>query len=855
MLLSIGLIIFGSLSLIFITQVELIPGWTWDDLYKQYSSDVYIKTGDDINGDQVKDILYFVDILERQDDRIHDTPKYGRIGFLSGINGEQIWVNDYEDPIKHVFFIEDINEDGFRDIFVCKTTVNSSWQAIEGEDALKVQVFPNQYENFILSSLDGTIISPSEEFSSYLVHDVVNFNYTEDNREDLICLEIPHDNTIDFYNISIAGYYYNGTLLGNIQIGSDFDMGREYEEIPCLELFQYDGEPHILYISKHHMYLINLTVPGNYSNYIFEINTASDINSNFDIEEYEILEDLNLDGIPEIIIANKTGSAYLINGINGSVLQAFNVVSLNKEAPLVIKEIPTTTDDSETLVYAISFDSPRDKERLAVYSIDISSHDQLWNKTLNARENFVPVILDQDSNGDGIKDLWVYTSHESEISSELNRYSTIDAMTGKTYGQINLENSLENGDLIGDFDGDGMRDCVGISDEDIIAVSTAIPTDLWLSSQFPLGMYLFIICLSLLVIGGIIAVLKGRELRFNLRKSIKENKLSFLTCIIGIIIVSINLSLFLIQLNLFNMTLITGSLMTQIIISLVSTSILWYACLPLTAAIYNHFAPYFAYIFVKLRKIFFKFSKAYDSDIFIADMKDRTLTGAIIKFKRLLLPTFLSISVSFYIYNFFAPLLGYSQEFSTFGGSDFLSFMAGYTLLCTLPMILSFLIFSFFIAGNILLDDAGVVYYRESKKYKIPGDVEPISIWAQSIVKGIAGISALVAFGTFFLNVDFSGFFTESEDQGIVWIIFGTILVVTMFWGTPFFTSFAYTALAEDIMDLTYKKNVEKFYKILEKRGYDITPRDLSLIYPNKFKTQKDEKVSSSSINNEIDNS
>ena len=148
-------------------------------------------------------------------------------------------------------------------------------------------------------------------------------------------------------------------------------------------------------------------------------------------------------------------------------------------------------------------------------------------------------------------------------------------------------------------------------------------------------------------------------------------------------------------------------------------------------------------------------------------------------------------------------------------------------------MILSFIIFSFLIAGNYLLDDAGIAFYRESNKYRIPGDIEPISIWAQSLIKGIAGISALLAFAGFFLTVDFSGFF--SLEEGIIFFIFGVFLVFVMFWANPFITAFSYMLLAQDVMELSHDKNVAKLYKIMEKKGYDTKPRDLTKLYPSGF--------------------
>jgi len=82
--------------------------------------------------------------------------------------------------------------------------------------------------------------------------------------------------------------------------------------------------------------------------------------------------------------------------------------------------------------------------------------------------------------------------------------------------------------------------------------------------------------------------------------------------------------------------------------------------------------------------------------------------------------------------------------------------MIGYNLSCILPIVLTFIVFSFFISGNYLLDDAGIAYYLESKTHRKPGDIEPISIWTQSIIKGVAGFSAIMTFISFFQTVDFS---------------------------------------------------------------------------------------------------
>ena len=221
-------------------------------------------------------------------------------------------------------------------------------------------------------------------------------------------------------------------------------------------------------------------------------------------------------------------------------------------------------------------------------------------------------------------------------------------------------------------------------------------------------------------------------------------------------------------------------------------------------------------------------------------MKDRKKIGIVIQIKRTILPMLLSMAVGFFIYNYFAPLLGYTQGFTQFASPEFFSFIIGYMSLCLLPIILTYPLFAFFISGNFLLDDAGIVYFRESKKYRQPGDIEPISIWAQSLVKGIAGLSALITFGSFFITVNFSGFF---RGDNILVIIFGALMVIVMFWGAPFFTGLSYILLAGEVMEYTVDFNAQKLYRIMEKKGYDINPHDITSIYPSGYEPPRKETI------------
>ena len=156
-------------------------------------------------------------------------------------------------------------------------------------------------------------------------------------------------------------------------------------------------------------------------------------------------------------------------------------------------------------------------------------------------------------------------------------------------------------------------------------------------------------------------------------------------------------------------------------------------------------------------------------------------------------------------------------------------------------MILTFIVFSFFISGNFLLDDAGIVYFRQSKKYRQPGDIESISVWAQSLVKGIAGLSAILTLANFLLTVDLSGFISDTAD--VTSWIFGVLVIVVFFVGIPFLTAFSYILLAGEVMEFSIDFNTQKLYALMEKKGYNTTPRDITNIYPDGKPASKLSKI------------
>ncbi|MFX1458953.1 MAG: hypothetical protein ACFFBT_05755 [Promethearchaeota archaeon] len=847
-LVAVSFIIFGVFGMIFLTQMELQPGWAWEDILDTYPIEITPLKGEDINGDGISEIIAFADIQGTDRPERYTNIQYGGVFCLDGSNGNVLWLREYNTPVRKLFPVMDIDGDGKKDYFISKVPISPNWT--EQNDHYVPDFYLNLCTNLIINGSDGEDLPiPSVgvfNYTNFYIHDLISLNDgfdAFDDREDLIVLE---GEMYDFYNpwddrwdlnyaFNISSYLINGTRTKTISAfnGTVF----ERSNFPKLELFEHSGQSHILYLDSRSIILLN-TSASNFLSPIYNIPLTKDIN------EYLIIEDLNLDNIPEILTTRWDGNFSLRDGSTGALIREFTFPPTTSDVRLDYVHSP----EGDGLAYFVlnvgywyGENEPREK-LIQIFSIDLTSQEVIWEHSIQGLEIEAEVyVLHEDMNGDLIDEIIFFERHMPLIGlSEVGRYRLINFITHEDLQILNTEYHSSSVITIDDFDGDGKKDYVLSGDDRVVALSSRKEMGLWLSPLFPMGLPLFIILSILLVLGIVIAAVWGKRLSYQ-RKNIKQHKLTVYVNAIAIILISLFFVLFLILMNIFNNTLISGSNNTEIIITFLIVIIVWYGALPLTAALYNRFAPQFAFIFVKLRSLFFKISRSYQHDILVLDMEDRKEIGLTIQVKRLILPLLLSIAVGFYAYNTLAPILGLPQTFEVFGSTEFFDFIRGYMLCCVLPMILSFLLFAFFISGNFLLDDAGVVYFRQNKKYRQPGDIEPISIWAQSIIKGIAGVSALITFTSFLTTIDFSGFFGEEGD--LFMFFFGILVVVVMFGGIPFLTGFSYTLLAGEIMELTNEKNVSKLYKLMEKDGYDIKPRKIYNIYPEGNIPSQQEKV------------
>jgi len=832
-LLAISFLVFGTLGLIFVTQMELVPGYNWDDVSNQYPAELDMQLTGDLNDDGVPDIIanmYTRSIDLRDSDKfIYNTTRHGGIYAIDGITGLEIWSKEYSTPVRGLFPIGDIDSDGYEDFFANMARVNESW-GIDPYDSGRIRpmVIHNNFTNIIISGKNGSSLSGN--ITTNLVLGVIRVSELGDNIEDFIILEgkyftLPGEN----YHVNISTYFINGTRTKSIFMNSTSEANVFYDlTLPVITEFDYNGQKHALFLRQDAIILYN-TSSDNLLDPIFSKNELH-------INRYCFIEDLNLDGILEILTISWEGNVSLFNGLNGSILDEFLIPMTDNNAELTAMN--TLIDDGFTYVL-VSISLHEERQYFAyVYSISLTEQDIIWQyyKFTPDENEELPgcFVIEEDLTGDNSDEILLTIRHTTLTGQEGSRFIIIDPISNTELALINIDYRVSDIITIPDIDGDGKKDYAFEDGDKITAISTQKPFPIWLSPIFEPGLAIFIILAIMLVFSLIVLIINGKKIKPK-RNRLQRSKMAVVVNVVVVALMTISFVMFLLMLNIFNRTLIVGDSMTGLTIVYTATTIIWFGLLPLTACIYNQFAPQFAYGFISLRSFFFKFSKSHKHAIFVEDLQDRKQLSTIIRLKRVILPLLLSMAIGFYSYNSLSPVFGYPQTFDVFGGQQFFQFMIGYNLLSIIPMVLTFIVFSFFISGNYLLDDAGIAYYLESKKHRKPGDIEPISIWAQSIVKGIAGFSAVITFFAFFQTVDFSGFFTGNDSNAVFMFIFGIFLLIVMFYGTPFLTSFSYMLLSIEVMDYSYDYNSEKLYEIMRKKGYDTTPRKLTNLFPSGF--------------------
>ncbi len=870
---AISLLVFGILGMVVVTQMDLQPGSQFSDFEERYPFELKPMPGPALSfsgGSFPLDLVlchtdtYSWHAWEKE----YPLPNLGLLMLFDSKTGEQLGLSRlFDGPIKSVFPIMDMNGDGVTDYLIKKATVAPTWhlreitydiERAELEPQLEEIVDEDAYVNKIINGLTLADIN-GINYSNFSIVDVVSLNNFTDSKGDLIFLEVrPHPVHENEYSLYLTTYFINGTNVINKSIGSYSSWGDpDTATLPKIEFFKCNGSNQLLFVNQSNFILYNLS-SSNFNDILFN-QSISDWNENNRFINYQVIKDLDSDGNKEIVLIKYNGNCsnqvLLINGSTGQKLFDFEIYALFPASlrpridNLFVKEIGNYHDGRTYILIEYfgrtqlsGIDYFELKFRFTTGYMIGKSHSTFIYVDYLISQDWVneeqqTTVLDQDLNFDGVNE--IITINEIPPTSMLSPMQTYrinikDIFFGKTFSTLNINFEVRSLQVIKDFDGDGIVDLLARGSQSFSIISSQEPVGMFLSPAFPynLGIPLFILLVSIIIIGIILLIYYGGKFRYtvepikeNLRALAKKKKMTIFTIILSLITISFTFFLFMTMLNVFNSTLVAGSWITDIIIYVLLIMVFWFGLLTFTAAIYNLFAPYFAYLFIKLRALFFKVSRAYTNEFYVLDLKERKNLGTFSKLKRVIVPLLLSLAIGFYAYNYLAPFLGYNTTFTSISVNEFGSFIVGYMLLCILPLILSFLAFSFFNSGNYLLDDAGIVYYREPKRYRKPADVEPVSIWAQSLVKGAAGISALITFIEFALTLDVQTMVSQSG-EGMILLM---VLLLIIFWGLPFITGFAYVLLAEELMDFSTEYNNRRLYKLMEKGGIDPTLRKITI--------------------------
>ncbi|MHA1783694.1 MAG: hypothetical protein ACTSVE_00715 [Candidatus Helarchaeota archaeon] len=809
-LLLISLCIIGSLSILFVTQIEIQPGWKYDEYTTSHATDVNVLAINDTNGDGYLDIITTLKATN-EDYASNNIPQFGVVACLSGKTGIPIWKNELKGPALNAFPLLDVNGDGISEILISYATVDKDWTASN-----ELNITANMFGNQIINGKNGESISlvdgvDSCNFTHRNVVDCVSFSNISDDQEDFIVIQ----NNNSYFNLpntmtNITGYFVNGTIKKYYNTSDSYQF---------IDLLPYKNDNQLLALGANVVYLRNLSSPTPYDQIYKQVLISYNLNC------YLVLQDLTGDNISEIAIGTDNGHLLVLNGSDGVIIHD---ISLG----YYIQQLSSVTNQHGTIFSEIIASCYSSNGKTSSYLVSIDQVDYNISNPIIADSNLIS--LNCDMSGDLYPELAIMD--RVQPFGAPGDVARIKILNGKTFQEL-LELNFQGGgrflhNVRIDINVDGYYDFILTDSSSVTLASTNKPIGIWLSqSTIFIGMPIFIISLVALLVGGIrlsIALIR-KEFDIQLKENIKKFKKSTVLNILIIVIMFILFLIFNLSMNVFNSTLILGDPITLTIIVDFSVFILWFALLPLTAAIFNKIAIKGSLFFIKLRDFLFKFSKKSDHEILVIDLTDRKSISSFQVAKRIILPTLLSLSIGLFVYTWFAPVLGFPQGFINLGGADFFQFMAGYMLLAIIPMILTFIIASFFLSSSWLLDDAGIVYYHDFHDDHIPGDIERLSIWLTSMISGIAGFSSVLTFISFVARIDLSSFASIDDPLIRLMAAFGTF---TIFYVFPFLTSICYMLFSINVMETSLEQNKKKLYKIMQDAGYDITPRNLRNLGP-----------------------
>ncbi|MEJ2295351.1 MAG: hypothetical protein P8Y23_11380, partial [Candidatus Lokiarchaeota archaeon] len=322
-LLAISLLIFGILGIAFITQMELVPGWMFGSREENSPIQYGTQLIDDITGDGIPDIVARADVRYCHREGCSNSPHFGGVYTINGKSGELINKTEYDNPVRNLFPIPDINNDGVNDYLVDIAKVKDEWilQNENESDSMRVDVIPNNFSNFFIDGrdLDEINIETGDllNITNNYIHKVISLDDLEDDIPDFIILEAQFSYPLDQYQLNLTSYFVNGTNRDTFYAG-DFYLEREGEFItPSLERFEYFGEEQLLFVNHFEITLLNIISSEAFLSPIYTTFIPDGA------EQYGIIEDINSDGISEIVTISWNRNVSIFNGADGNLIQSF----------------------------------------------------------------------------------------------------------------------------------------------------------------------------------------------------------------------------------------------------------------------------------------------------------------------------------------------------------------------------------------------------------------------------------------------------------------------------------------------------------------------------------------------------
>jgi len=821
-LVLIALLFVSVFGIIFLTQIEIQPGWKNVDHSQVHHGDFYFIMNDDLTGDSKNETFCYFRV-QKGTNVANNTPQYGYVDSRDAVSGALIWKKELSGPVITAYKLHDMNNDGISDFLINFATVNSSWNTDDSNPSINSSLYGNQ----ILSGINGKVIPILEGDLCNISREYIFDCVVLDGSTDFIVIQRNNSwyNYDDFTdNQNLTRFFENGTIRENLNIST---------KILFMDLLPNNTESNLLLIGDD---FVSCRSVDNFSEIIFENGTVGG-----EVDNYCITDDLGNDGISEFFLIKGTGEILLINGSNGELLNNHSYISgYDLEGIIPIRNTAGELTNDYLLSWHLSVGDGVEYNIIENCIINTTYNKSNWIFTTDTNA----ISLESDFTGDGYPEI-VFAIEEPSTFTPIPTMD-VRVVNGRNptqiISQLKIQNQIDKFHLFSDIDGDLRKDIYYTSYTEHGALSSRTPIGIWLSPTyifFSLPIFILLVCVCAYASYRFIRAFIRKEFEMKIKENVKRFKITVAVNIATIATMIFMFLFFLFGMNVFNTTLLLYDPLGSMMMTSIIVFITWFTLLPIVGAIFNKSSSRFSYYFIKLRDRLFKLSKKIDHDILVIEVDPKKGIGIVEVVKRAILPMLLSLTVGFLIYNYIGPLFGIKQNFTTLGGSEFYEFIGGYMLYAILPMTLTFVLSSFFISSGWLLDDAGVVYYHKYREEHIPGDVERMSVWQQGWIKGLAGFSSLITFYLFASGINLTSMLTNTGGN-VAFNILGFITTSLIFYGFPFITGFCYMFFAVTMMEVSIDENRDKLYGMMEKGGYDVTPKNLEMmLYPGGFKESK----------------